>query len=50
MTYKDLKIRQSWTLEQKIDNTVGTIEAFLAKTDGKQYSHLAIYIKNKSKH
>ncbi|MDR0231060.1 MAG: phosphoadenosine phosphosulfate reductase family protein [Dysgonamonadaceae bacterium] len=37
MKYEDLKIRQSWTLEQKIDHTVGTIEAFLAKTDGKGY-------------
>jgi 3'-phosphoadenosine 5'-phosphosulfate sulfotransferase (PAPS reductase)/FAD synthetase len=37
MTYKDLKIRQGWTLEQKIDHTVGTIEDFLSKTDGKGY-------------
>ena len=37
MDYAELKIRQSWTLAQKIDHTVGTIEAFLAKTNGKGY-------------
>jgi 3'-phosphoadenosine 5'-phosphosulfate sulfotransferase (PAPS reductase)/FAD synthetase len=37
MTYKDLKIRQGWTLEQKIDHTIGAIEDFLSKTDGKGY-------------
>jgi 3'-phosphoadenosine 5'-phosphosulfate sulfotransferase (PAPS reductase)/FAD synthetase len=37
MNYNELKIRQSWTLEQKIDHTVGTIDAFLARTDGKGY-------------
>jgi len=37
MTYKDLKIRQSWTLAQKIDHAVGTIESFLSETNGKGY-------------
>lgn len=30
MTTEELKYRQSWTLEQKIDHTVGAVEAFLA--------------------
>jgi 3'-phosphoadenosine 5'-phosphosulfate sulfotransferase (PAPS reductase)/FAD synthetase len=37
MTIKELQIRQNWTLEQKIDHTVGTIEAFLSKMEGKGY-------------
>jgi 3'-phosphoadenosine 5'-phosphosulfate sulfotransferase (PAPS reductase)/FAD synthetase len=37
MKYEDLKIRTGWTLSQKIDHTVGVMEAFLAKTDGKGY-------------
>jgi 3'-phosphoadenosine 5'-phosphosulfate sulfotransferase (PAPS reductase)/FAD synthetase len=32
MTYEELKHRQSWTLEQKIDHAVGTIEVFLSET------------------
>jgi 3'-phosphoadenosine 5'-phosphosulfate sulfotransferase (PAPS reductase)/FAD synthetase len=35
MTYEELKYRQSWTLEQKIDHTIGTVEFFLSKTEGK---------------
>lgn len=30
MTIEELKYRQTWTLEQKIDHTVGAMEAFLA--------------------
>lgn len=32
MTIEELKNRQSWTLSQKIDHSVGTIESFIAKT------------------
>lgn len=32
MTIEDLKNRQKWTLSQKIDHSVGTIESFIAKT------------------
>ena len=28
MTLQELRERQSWTLEQKIDHSLGTIEAF----------------------
>jgi 3'-phosphoadenosine 5'-phosphosulfate sulfotransferase (PAPS reductase)/FAD synthetase len=35
MTYEELKYRQGWTLEQKIDHAAGTVEFFLSKTDGK---------------
>jgi 3'-phosphoadenosine 5'-phosphosulfate sulfotransferase (PAPS reductase)/FAD synthetase len=37
MTYDELKQRQDWTLEQKIDHSVGVVSTFLAKTDGKGY-------------
>jgi hypothetical protein len=36
-TYEELKFRQGWTLEQKIDHSVGAVSTFLAKTDGKGY-------------
>ena len=36
-TYEELKFRQGWTLEQKIDHSVGVVSTFLAKTDGKAY-------------
>lgn len=32
MDYKELAERQKWTLHQKIDHSVGVIEAFLART------------------
>lgn len=32
MTIEELKNRQNWTLSQKIDHSVGTIESFIAKT------------------
>jgi 3'-phosphoadenosine 5'-phosphosulfate sulfotransferase (PAPS reductase)/FAD synthetase len=38
MTYEELKYRQSWTLEQKIDHSVGVVSAFLAKTNGNAYT------------
>jgi 3'-phosphoadenosine 5'-phosphosulfate sulfotransferase (PAPS reductase)/FAD synthetase len=37
MTYNDLKYRQGWTLEQKIDHTVGVVSAFLSQTNGNAY-------------
>ncbi|GHT39156.1 hypothetical protein FACS189437_01730 [Bacteroidia bacterium] len=37
MTYEELKYRQGWTLEQKIDHSVGVVSAFLAKTNGNAY-------------
>jgi hypothetical protein len=33
MTNEELKFRQGWTLEQKIDHAVGVVSVFLAKTD-----------------
>jgi 3'-phosphoadenosine 5'-phosphosulfate sulfotransferase (PAPS reductase)/FAD synthetase len=35
MTYEELKYRQSWTLEQKIDHTVGAVSCFMEKMNGK---------------
>lgn len=35
MTHEELKYRQGWTLEQKIDHSVGVVSAFLAKVGGK---------------
>lgn len=32
MTSKELHTRQNWTLNQKIDHAVGTVEAFLSRT------------------
>lgn len=32
MTIQELKTRQGWTLNQKIDHAVGTVEAFLSRT------------------
>ncbi|GAB6013513.1 phosphoadenosine phosphosulfate reductase family protein, partial [Viscerimonas tarda] len=37
MTHEELKYRQSWTLEQKIDHSVGVVSAFLAKVGDKGY-------------
>ncbi len=34
MTIKELQERQSWTLEQKIDHSLGTIEAFVSRMGG----------------
>lgn len=32
MTIEELKKRQSWSLHQKIDHAIGTVEAFMART------------------
>lgn len=37
MTIQELAERQKWTLEQKIDHSVGTIEAFIARTGRTPY-------------
>ncbi|GHV05992.1 hypothetical protein FACS189416_6250 [Bacteroidia bacterium] len=37
MTHEELKYRQGWTLEQKIDHSVGVVSAFLAKVGDKGY-------------
>jgi 3'-phosphoadenosine 5'-phosphosulfate sulfotransferase (PAPS reductase)/FAD synthetase len=37
MTYNELQYRQSWTLEQKIDHSVGVVSSFLEKVSGKAY-------------
>lgn len=34
MTFSELRERQSWTLEQKIDHSLGTIEAFVNRMGG----------------
>lgn len=34
MTMQLLRERQSWTLEQKIDHALGTIEAFINRMGG----------------
>ena len=37
MTSKELHSRQQWTLAQKIDHSLGVIDQFIAKMDGKVY-------------
>ena len=37
MTYDELKYRQTWILEQKIDHAVATVDFFLSQTGGKGY-------------
>jgi 3'-phosphoadenosine 5'-phosphosulfate sulfotransferase (PAPS reductase)/FAD synthetase len=36
-TYEELKFRQSWTLEQKIDHTVGVVSSFAGRMNMKMY-------------
>jgi 3'-phosphoadenosine 5'-phosphosulfate sulfotransferase (PAPS reductase)/FAD synthetase len=38
MTYDELKYRQGWTLEQKIDHSVGVVSSFASKTGGGIFS------------
>jgi 3'-phosphoadenosine 5'-phosphosulfate sulfotransferase (PAPS reductase)/FAD synthetase len=35
MKYEELRQRQSWTLEQKIDHSVGVVSSFMGKVNGK---------------
>lgn len=37
MTIEELKNMQSWTLDQKIDHSVGAVMSFIAKTGGNHY-------------
>lgn len=37
MTAEELYERQKWTLAQKIDHSLGTIDQFITKMDGKVY-------------
>ena len=37
MTYQELKYRQGWTLEQKIDHAVGAVSSFMERIDDKGY-------------
>lgn len=37
MDYKELKERQSWSLEQKIDHSLGAIDQFYQRLNGKVY-------------
>ncbi|MDR0874154.1 MAG: phosphoadenosine phosphosulfate reductase family protein [Prevotellaceae bacterium] len=37
MIYEELKYRQSWTLEQKIDHVVGVVSDFLTRLNNKAY-------------
>lgn len=37
MTIQELRIRQSWTLDQKIDHSIGVIDQFISKLNGKVY-------------
>lgn len=37
MDFKTLKERQAWTLNQKIDHSLGTIDQFVSRMDGKVY-------------
>ena len=34
MTYEELKYRQGWTLEQKIDHAAGVVSSFSTRTNG----------------
>ena len=37
MDLKELRERQSWTLDQKIDHALGVIDQFYQRLDGKCY-------------
>ncbi|MDR2385184.1 MAG: phosphoadenosine phosphosulfate reductase family protein, partial [Tannerella sp.] len=37
MTYDELKQRQGWTLEQKIDHSVGVVSSFMERMNGNLY-------------
>ena len=37
MDIKELKERQAWTLDQKIDHSLGAIDQFYQRLDGKVY-------------
>ena len=37
MDIKELKERQAWTLDQKMDHSLGAIDQFYQRLDGKVY-------------
>lgn len=37
MTHKELKERQRWSLDQKIDHSLGTIDQFYQRLNGQVY-------------
>ena len=37
MTPQELHTRQQWTLAQKVDHTLGVIDQFISRMDGKVY-------------
>jgi 3'-phosphoadenosine 5'-phosphosulfate sulfotransferase (PAPS reductase)/FAD synthetase len=41
MTYEELKYRQGWTLEQKIDHSVGVVSVFMERMNGKLYASVS---------
>lgn len=41
MTYEEFKKRQSWSLEQKIDHAIGTIEDFISKLGGVEHVYVS---------
>jgi 3'-phosphoadenosine 5'-phosphosulfate sulfotransferase (PAPS reductase)/FAD synthetase len=41
MTYEDLKQRQNWTLEQKIDHAVVVVSSFMDKVNGNLYASVS---------
>jgi 3'-phosphoadenosine 5'-phosphosulfate sulfotransferase (PAPS reductase)/FAD synthetase len=41
MTYEELKQRQNWTLEQKIDHAVMVVSSFMEKVNGNLYASVS---------
>jgi 3'-phosphoadenosine 5'-phosphosulfate sulfotransferase (PAPS reductase)/FAD synthetase len=41
MTYEELKYRQSWTLEQKIDHAVGVVSSFMERMNDNLYASVS---------
>lgn len=42
MTHKELKERQAWSLEQKIDHSLGVINQFYERLNGQVTFRLAV--------
>jgi 3'-phosphoadenosine 5'-phosphosulfate sulfotransferase (PAPS reductase)/FAD synthetase len=41
MTYEELKQRQNWTLEQKIDHAVVVVSSFMERVNGNLYASVS---------
>jgi 3'-phosphoadenosine 5'-phosphosulfate sulfotransferase (PAPS reductase)/FAD synthetase len=41
MTYDELKQRQNWTLEQKIDHSVIVVSSFMERVNGSLYASIS---------